>query len=232
MSNSAKAYFESLKKYTPLTKKEERKLLKQYKKNNDLNARNKLINSNLKYAAKLATSYRGRGLGYLELVSEANSGLIKSIDKYDMSNDVKLISYSKWWIMQKMQEAIEKRNKLPETELPPDDTNDESEEETDEIYSENRNKFDVPVDIVTNEEERSNEINGFIEKMFSNLDERECDMINMYYGRLYSEEFTLEEIGEKYGLTKERVRQVIQKAFRKIRSEAILENNYFITGKN
>ena len=185
-----------------------------------------------KYAAKLATSYRGRGLGYLELVSEANSGLIKSIDKYDMSNDVKLISYSKWWIMQKMQEAIEKRNKLPETELPPDDTNDESEEETDEIYSENRNKFDVPVDIVTNEEERSNEINGFIEKMFSNLDERECDMINMYYGRLYSEEFTLEEIGEKYGLTKERVRQVIQKAFRKIRSEAILENNYFITGKN
>jgi RNA polymerase primary sigma factor len=57
-------------------------------------------------------------------------------------------------------------------------------------------------------------------------------MINMYYGRLYSEEFTLEEIGEKYGLTKERVRQVIQKAFRKIRSEAILENNYFITGKN
>ena len=99
----AKAYFESLKKYTPLTKKEERKLLKQYKKNNDLNARNKLINSNLKYAAKLATSYRGRGLGYLELVSEANSGLIKSIDKYDMSNDVKLISYSKWWIMQNLE---------------------------------------------------------------------------------------------------------------------------------
>lgn len=229
--NGANAYFESLRKYKPLSRKEERKLLKQYKKNNDLNARNKLINSNLRYAAKLASAYRGRGLGYLELISEANSGLINSIDRFDIKRDVKLISYSKWWIMQRMQAAIEKRNKLPEAELPADDTNDESEDDADEVYKENINKFDYTAEMVDDEEEKHNEMNRFIEKMFSNLDERECDMINMYYGRLYSGSFTLEEIGEKYGLTKERVRQVIQKAFRKIRSEAILEDNYHLSSK-
>ena len=133
--------------------------------------------------------------------------------------------------MQRMQAAIEKRNKLPETELPSDDTNDESEDDADEVYKENTNKFDYTAEMVDDEEEKHNEMNSFIEKMFSNLDERECDMINMYYGRLYSGSFTLEEIGEKYGLTKERVRQVIQKAFRKIRSEAILEGNYHLSSK-
>jgi DNA-directed RNA polymerase sigma subunit (sigma70/sigma32) len=56
-------------------------------------------------------------------------------------------------------------------------------------------------------------------------------MIDMYYGRTYDKSFTLEEIGNKYGLTKERARQVIQKAFRKIRSSVILDNNYYITAK-
>ena len=58
------------------------------------------------------------------------------------------------------------------------------------------------------------------------MDDRERDMINMYYGRLYSESYTLVEIGEKYGLTKERVRQIIEKAFKHIRSEAILADAY------
>ena len=225
--NSAKAYFNSLRKYKSLTKNEERKLLNRYKNFHDIGARDTLIKSNLKYACKLASSFRGRGMSYLELISEANSGLIDSIEKYDMRNDVKLISYSKWWIMQRMQAAIDKRSKMPEDELPTDDTNDyDTNEYDDEPYKETINKFDVSFDTDDETNDKENEIKGILEKLFDVLDDRARDMINMYYGRLYSESYTLVEIGEKYGLTKERVRQIIEKAFKKIRSEAILADAY------
>ena len=80
--------------------------------------------------------------------------------------------------------------------------------------------------------DNENEINGIIENLLNVLDDRERDMINMYYGRLYGEPYTLDEIGEKYGLTKERVRQIIEKAFKKIRSEAILVDMYKSNNKN
>ena len=118
VDDTVRNYFNSLKDYKPLTKKEEHELIREYRINHNLNARNRLINSNLKYACKLASSYRNRGISYSDLISEANSGLIEAIDKFDLSKDVKLISYSKWWIMQKMQSAIEKKNRLPEAELP------------------------------------------------------------------------------------------------------------------
>jgi RNA polymerase primary sigma factor len=222
-------YFDSLKHYKPLSRKEERKLLTKYKKESDINARNKLINSNLRYAVQLASSFRGHGLSYLELISEANKGLIDSIDKFDIHQDVKLISYSKWWIMQRMQAAIDKKNKVCEVELPRDDSNDYEPE--DDIVVAKENKFDTAVVIDEDEKQSENEITDFIEKMYENLDDRETDMIDMYYGRTYDKSFTLEEIGNKYGLTKERARQVIQKAFRKIRSSVILDDNYYITVK-
>ena len=58
--------------------------------NGNLSSRNKLINSNLKYACSLANSYRGRGVDFSELISEANSGLIESIDRFDTKQNVKL----------------------------------------------------------------------------------------------------------------------------------------------
>ena len=74
------------KEYDPLTKKEEQKLLMRYKQNNDVEARNMLVSSNLRYACSLVNSYVGRGLSYSELISEANNGLIESIDKFDTSS--------------------------------------------------------------------------------------------------------------------------------------------------
>ena len=229
-----KNYLNSLRPYRSLSKKEERKLLTRYKLYNDIDARNKLVNSNLKYACKIASSFRGRGMSYLELISEANSGLIDSIDKYDMEKDVKLISYSKWWIMQRMQSAIEKRSRMPETEFPEDNKSDLDEDDINDLEpcKEENNSFEKSFEIDDNLVDRENELKTVISGLFKNLDEREEDMVNMYYGRVYGQSFTLEEIGEKYGLTKERVRQVIEKAFKKIRSEAILSDNTFLTYKN
>lgn len=216
-------YFKNLKQFKPLKKEEERKLIEAYKLRNDISARNKLIEHNLKYACQLANTYRNKGLSFSDLISEANNGLIDAIEKYDIKQDVKLISYSKWWIIQRMQAALERENKLPREILEID-----SSEETfynDDMYDENSyldyedNDFDYN-EIMNNK--------YLIERITSQISDRERDIIYRYYGINQNERYTLEEIGKEYKLTKERVRQIIDKAMTKMRSEALLIDNSYL----
>lgn len=216
-------YFKNLKQFKPLKKEEERKLIEAYKLRNDISARNKLIEHNLKYACQLANTYRNKGLSFSDLISEANNGLIDAIEKYDIKQDVKLISYSKWWIIQRMQAALERENKLPRETLEI-----ESSEESfynDEMYDENScldyedNDFDYN-EIMNN--------NYLIERITSQISDREKDIVYRYYGINQNERYTLEEIGKEYKLTKERVRQIIDKAMTKMRSEALLIDNSYL----
>lgn len=216
-------YFKNLKQFKPLKKEEERKLIEAYKLRNDISARNKLIEHNLKYACQLANTYRNKGLSFSDLISEANNGLIDAIEKYDIKQDVKLISYSKWWIIQRMQAALERENKLPRETLEI-----ESSEESfynDEMYDENScldyedNDFDYN-EIMNNK--------YLIERITSQISDRERDIVYRYYGINQNERYTLEEIGKEYKLTKERVRQIIDKAMTKMRSEALLIDNTYL----
>lgn len=229
IDETVKQYFDSLKGIKPLTKKEEKDLMRRYRYNNDLSARNKLITCNLRYACKMATSYRNRGVSFSDLISEANNGLIEAIERFDMDKDVKLISYSKWWIMQKMQNAIEKRGRMPETEIP---------EERDTPIMDDDDIVAVEGRIMTKddafiiEEERSEderETLDFIDEIFRCLNDRESDMINMYFGRCGYKENTLDEIGKKYNLTKERSRQIIEGAFKKLRAKSMLVDSKFLS---
>lgn len=230
IDSTVKNYFDSLKSYKPLTKIEERELIQKYRLHNDLNARNKLITANLRYACQLANKYRNRGISYSELISEANNGLIESIDRFDLSQDVKLISYSKWWIMQKMQIALEKKGQMPQSELPTDNEPQIEEAEEDEAATVcNSNPKDETFLIETEEAEEEETTMEFIEKVLSIVSEREADIINMYYGRCGYKENTLEEIGEKYNLTKERVRQIMEAAFRKIRAESMVVDSKYLS---
>lgn len=230
IDDTVKSYYDSLKTCKPLTKTEEHELIKQYRLHNDIEARNKLIKANLKYACQLANNYRNKGVSYSDLISEANNGLIESIDKFDLNQDVKLISYSKWWIMQKMQIAIAKKQQMPSSELPTDNEaplEDVDENEVRFVSTKNLNDDTF----LTEDEENENEVNNldFIEKLLSTLSDRESDMINMHYGRCGYKESTLEEIGKKYKLTKERVRQIIETAFRKIRSESMIVDSKYLS---
>ena len=230
IDSAVKQYFDSLASFRVLTKTEEHRLLEEYRLHNDLNARNKLITSNLRYACKLANTFRNKGVSYSELISVANDGLLEAIDKFDLSQDVKLISYSKWWIMQKMQNAITRKNRMPAAELPT---------EKDEEYDDE--KLESPIikaqgelyhrEFVIEDDELEDEKNvkGFIEDIMSILSDREADIINMYYGRCGYRENTLEDIGKKYNLTKERVRQIMESAFRKIRSESMMVDNKYLS---
>ena len=219
-------YFKSLKNFKPLKKEEEKRLMEEYKLRNDLNARNRLIESNLKYACKLANNFRNKGLSFSDLISEANNGLLDAIEKFDIKQDVKLISYSKWWIIQRMQAALERENKIQQDSLEVE-LNNEVLLENQELEENESEIFDFKDETNIDNNEISNNI-YLVERITSQINEREKDIVYKYYGINQDEKYTLEDIGDMYGLTRERVRQIIEKAMTKMRSEALLIDNCYL----
>lgn len=104
-------YIKDIKKHDPLTKEAERLLLISAK-SGDRDALEKVINSNLRFAFKIAKSYQGKGLPLEDLISEANLGLLKAYERFDLSRDVRFISYAVWWIRQSILSALYKDSNL------------------------------------------------------------------------------------------------------------------------
>ena len=103
--NTIKTYLNEINQYKLLTKEEEIKLAKAIK-NGDIEAKNKLINHNLRLVVFIAKRYMGYGLTFLDLVQEGNLGLIKAVDKFDESKNFKFSTYATYWIRQSISRAI------------------------------------------------------------------------------------------------------------------------------
>lgn len=224
-TRTTQLYFDDLKKYKPLTKANEKRLLKLSKKGN-VKAKNEILESNLKFVFDVAKHYTGRGLSISELISEGNMGLVKAIDKFDEAKDVKFISYAVWWIRQSMLEAIKKKKLLSLVELDSTESNDiiferkVSDDEDEYVDRMNDVKF-------SNENEEYKKELGenqkeVIEKLLTSLNGREKEIIESYYGLNNQKELTLFEIGKKYKLSSERVRQIKLTAIRKLRSSMMM----------
>lgn len=69
-------------------------------------ARQQLIQSNLRLVVKIAHDFKGLGLPLLDLISEGNIGLMRAVDKFDPSKGAKFSSYAVWWIKQAMRHAL------------------------------------------------------------------------------------------------------------------------------
>lgn len=227
----AKQYMKNIKNLKPLNKEEEHKLIKKYKKNHDLNARNKLITSNLKYTCKLANNFRNRGIPFSHLISEANDALMYAIDRFDESKNVKVMSYARWWINQYLHKLTENNVENLENELPTE--RDSQLSDNDVNYSQ---EYDIEKEyhnsafIGNDSQQEINKRNDLIDSLYSILNERESEIVNMRFGfPPYESEHTLDEIGEKLKLTKERVRQISEKAMTKMRSQAMLTECDFLT---
>jgi len=105
------SYLNEISKYKAYPREEEHELA--IKANNgDKAALDKLIQANLKFVVKIATRYQNRGLSLSELISEGNIGLIKAIEKFDPSKDIKLISYAIWWIKQRIMQAVSEKSSM------------------------------------------------------------------------------------------------------------------------
>ena len=212
-------YFNDLKRYKPLPRDEERRLMRQYKEENDIVARQKLITHNLRYAFSLVNKYKDRGVSMADLIEEANKGLIQSIDKFDVNQDVKVITYAKWQMECNMKKAVKEKERLKEEEFPEGvmvNINEDALNDNEYVGTYENDAFSSE-----SEAERQNAIDD-VDNIISILNERETDFIKMYYGiNPYDKEYTYQEIGKKYNLTKERVRQVIDKIMRKLRVQAL-----------
>ena len=214
-------YFEEISKTTPLTKEEEFELWKDYKENNNIEARNKLVEANLKFVATIANSYRGRGLSYSDLIAEGNVGLIRAMDKFEATRGYKIISYAVWWIRQSIMEAISKRNSVGGEELP-QEYEEQGSDDAETIYF---NKKEIPSAFVEETDEKFDN-KQTVSELLTILDDRENEIITRYFG-LLEEPAKLEDIGNELHLSKERVRQIMEKALKKMRS-SIMERQSFV----
>ena len=224
-TETVRVYYDDLKKYRPLTKAKERRLLKKCKKGN-LKAKNEILESNLRFVFDIARHYTGRGVPISELISDGNMGLLRAIEKFDESKDVKFISYAVWWIRQAMLESIKKKNAINFVEIEPNTDNDASMDkkliEDDEDDVSFNNDFSNAND--EKEMETKIEQKNIVIKLLNVLDERERDVIESYYSINDKKELTLTDIGKKYNLSSERVRQIKKKGLMKLRTKMLLLN--------
>lgn len=206
-----------------------------------------LVLGNLRYVITIAKQYQNNGLDILDLISEGNIGLLKAIDKFDPKNGNRFISYAIWWIKQNIISSINENgrtiripsNLLQETQKSNrgikyhevyGDTNTEISytlpstiDLSKEIDSEGNHLIDVirdpnefnPEDIFNSSEE----VKKRVKQLLSILDGREKVIIEKYFG-LDGFEVSLEELGEEFNCTKERIRQIKSEGLKKIRNHS------------
>jgi RNA polymerase sigma-32 factor len=101
-------FLKEVEKYPVLSKEEEYSLAVRYYEDDDLEAANKLIVSNLRFVIKIASEYISYGFPLGDLVQEGAVGLMKAVKKFNPYKGYRLISYAVWWIRAKIQNHIMK----------------------------------------------------------------------------------------------------------------------------
>lgn len=103
--NSIKMYMREMGKIDMLSADEEYHLASLVA-HGDKNARNQLVEANLRLVCSLAKHYQGCGLTYQDLIQEGNIGLIKAAEKFDVEKGFRFSTYATWWIKQAISRAI------------------------------------------------------------------------------------------------------------------------------
>ena len=111
IENTIALYFEDAKKEKLLTREEEIELTKRLKEG-DMEARAKLIKSNLRFVINIAKQYKNSGLLLEDLIEEGNLGLIMAADRFEPDKGYHFISYAVYWIRQSILRAINEKSRL------------------------------------------------------------------------------------------------------------------------
>lgn len=108
--NIVSQYLKEISNYKILSEEEEKELAERCQQN-DKEAKQLFINSNLKLVVSIAKKYTGSGMDFLDLIQEGNIGLMIAVDKFDPSKGFRFSTHATWWIKQYIRRAIEEKSK-------------------------------------------------------------------------------------------------------------------------
>jgi RNA polymerase primary sigma factor len=209
-----------------------------------------LLEGNLRFVITVAKQYQNQGLDFPDLIAEGNYGLMKAIKNFDWHKDLRFISYAVWWVKQSILQSLNDNART--IRLPVNVVQDlhRAKKEIESNGGTLDDKFvglpsmidldmninedgDTLIDIIKNEDaDMPDEIfnskdilKSELMRLLGSLDEREKIIIQDYFG-ISGSPRTLEDIGGDFGLTKERVRQIKQKALRKLRNDSSVLFDY------
>ena len=262
--DSVRLYLREIGKIPLLTPEEEADLAQRIVKG-DKKAKDKMVESNMRLVVSIAKRYGGRGLDFLDLIQEGNTGLLRAVEKFDPEKGFKFSTYATWWVRQAITRAIadqartiripvhmvETINKVLRTtrkltsELNREPTNEEIAKELDmepekidyvmrikqDIASldafvgrEGDDEDSVLGDFVEDEERASPEdsaanqiLKEQLSEIIATLTDREQKIIRLRFGIGGGRPHTLEEVGNEFDVTRERIRQIEAKALSKLR---------------
>lgn len=254
------SYLADLKRHPLLTREEERRYARAARAGDEV-AKEKLINSNLRFVVNIARQYQHRGIPLADLISEGNVGLLKAAEKFDPERGYHFTTYAVWWIRQAILKALEASSRtirLPahaagiverigwaRTELrgrlSREPSVDEVAEFLDlapqrvaELLSVSRELLSIEApafddgtaaqigDSVRDrasspeDEAMAGVLKADINHVLGSLSQRESDILQSRFGLNGRQRLTLTELGRRYRLTKERVRQIEKRALQQL----------------
>ena len=229
---------------------------------NDQDALDTLVRSNLRFVVSVAKKYQNQGVSLSDLINEGNLGLIRAAHKFDETKGIKFISYAVWWIRQSILQALAEQSRIVRVplnragtlhrigkrsatllqELGREPTVEEiaegmdiSEEEVAKTLSISQAHLSLDAPLTPGEDNKlldylpdttnpgpddeifEHALTESIESVLATLKEREARILRLYFGLEGQEPMTLEEIGSQLGITRERVRQLKEKALARLR---------------
>ena len=206
-------YLDEIGRESLLSAEEERTLAQKIQQG-DNRALNRLVEANLRFVVSIANQYKGKGLQIDDLVSEGNIGLMKAASRFDPDRGTRFVNYAVVHIRQQIEKALDQQTE------PPRGLNQRS------------TSVDAPLGHRTNmsllsvlinqdapfadERIHSEAIQDAVEYALGSLDQRESRVVNAFFG-INQEHETMAEIAEDMDLKRERVRQIRDKAVRKLR---------------